>query len=84
LLNIGRIWHGFLFFLKSETMTHGGSRKGSGRKPNEDGQGRSVPKSIKVSQEVADYLSETGPGIIEDLVRKTKAFKEWRNQTARD
>ena len=65
-------------------MTHGGSRKGSGRKPNEDGQGRSVPKSIKVSQEVADYLSETGPGIIEDLVRKTKAFKEWRNQTARD
>jgi hypothetical protein len=63
---------------------HGGSRKGSGRKPNEDGQGRSVPKSIKVSQEVADYLAETGTGIIEDLVRKTKAFKEWRNQTQRD
>ena len=68
----------------SKENTHGGSRKGSGRKPNEDGQGRSVPKSIKVSQEVADYLAEAGTGIIEDLVRKTKAFKEWRNQIQRD
>jgi hypothetical protein len=63
-----------------EMNTHGGSRKGSGRKPNEDGQGRSVPKSIKVSQEVADYLSETGTGIVEDMIRRSKAFKDWQRR----
>ena len=60
--------------------THGGSRKGSGRKPKEEGQGRSVPKSIKVSQEVADYLGEIGTGIIEDMIRRSKAFKDWQRR----
>jgi len=55
----------------------GGKREGSGRKPREDGKGRTVPKSIKVSQEVADYLGEVGTGAIEEALRKTKAFKEW-------
>lgn len=54
---------------------HGGKRKGAGRKAAPDS--RSVPKSIKVSQEVADYLSEHGTGIVEDALRKTKAFREW-------
>jgi hypothetical protein len=58
-------------------MSQGGKREGAGRKPREDGKGRTVPKSIKVSQEVADYLSEVGSGIIEDTLRKTKAFKDW-------
>lgn len=58
-------------------MSHGGKREGSGRKPREDGKGRTVPKSIKVSQEVADYLAEVSTGVIEDALRKTKAFKEW-------
>lgn len=58
-------------------MSQGGKRKGAGRKPRPDGKGRTVPKSIKVSQEVADYLTEYGTGLIEDAIRKTKAFKEW-------
>jgi hypothetical protein len=55
----------------------GGKREGSGRKPLENGKARTVPKSIKVSQEVADYLTEFGTGAIEDALRKTKAFREW-------
>lgn len=58
-------------------MSHGGNREGAGRKPNPDGKGRTVPKSIKVSQEVADYLVAHGTGIIEGLIRKTKDFKNW-------
>ena len=54
---------------------HGGKRKGAGRKARPDS--RSVPKSIKVSQDVADYLSAKGTGLIEDAIRKTKAFREW-------
>lgn len=55
----------------------GGKRAGAGRKPREDGKGRTVPKSIKVSQEMADYLGEVGTGVIEDAIRKTKQFREW-------
>lgn len=58
-------------------MMQGGKREGAGRKPRPDGKGRTVPKSIKVSQEMADYLSEVGTGVIEDAMRKTKSFKEW-------
>lgn len=58
-------------------MTHGGKRENAGRKPRDDGQGRTVPKSIKVSQAVADYLTKHGTGLIEELIRKSKAFKEW-------
>lgn len=54
---------------------HGGKRAGAGRKASPDS--RSVPKSIKVSQEVADYLTSRGTGLIEDAIRKTKAFREW-------
>jgi hypothetical protein len=57
--------------------SQGGKREGAGRKPREDGKGRTVPKSIKVSQEIADYLTEVGTGIIEDTLRKSKAFREW-------
>jgi hypothetical protein len=58
-------------------MTRGGKRAGAGRKPLPDGKGRPVPKSIKVSQEVADYLGEYGTGLIEDAIRKTKSFRDW-------
>lgn len=61
-------------------MTHGGKREGAGRKPRDDGQGRTVPKSIKVSKQVADYLAEVGSGIVEDVIRRSKAFKEWLQQ----
>lgn len=56
-------------------MSHGGPRKGSGRKPRADA--RSVAKSIKVSRDVADYLAEHGTGLIEDMIRRSKAFKQW-------
>ena len=56
---------------------HGGSRPGAGRKPFPDGKGRSVPKSIRVSQDVADYLSDVGSGIVEEVVRKSKGFRDW-------
>jgi hypothetical protein len=38
---------------------------------------RSVAKTIKVSQEVANYLNLVGSGIVEDEIRKTKEFKDW-------
>jgi hypothetical protein len=53
----------------------GGKREGAGRKPRPDGQGRTVPKSIKVSQEVDDYLTAVGTGVVEVAIRRTKAFK---------
>ena len=58
-------------------MSQGGKREGAGRKARPDGKGRTVPKSIKVSQEVADYLAKFGTGVIEDALRKTKAFRDW-------
>jgi hypothetical protein len=61
-----------------QDLSRGGKREGAGRKARPDGQGRTIPKSIKVSQEIADYLSEVGTGVIEDALRKTKAFREWK------
>jgi hypothetical protein len=63
--------------------SRGGKREGAGRKPRPDGQGRTVPKSIKVSQEVADYLSEFGTGVVEDAIRRTKAFKAFTTEQAK-
>lgn len=63
-------------------MAAGGKREGAGRKPAPDGNGRTIPKSIKVSQEVAVYLTEFGTGIIEDMLRKSKAFKAWKKSAA--
>lgn len=56
-------------------MSHGGKRKGAGRKAAPDS--RRVPKSIKVSETVAEYLSEHGTGLIENAIRRTKHFREW-------
>lgn len=55
----------------------GGKRKGAGRKPGKSDASRNVPKSIKVSQQVADYLGEHGTGVIEDSIRRTKHFRDW-------
>jgi hypothetical protein len=57
---------------------HGGKREGAGRKASPES--KSFQKSFKVTQEVADYLNEFGTGIIEDIIRKTKAFKDWQSQ----
>ena len=58
---------------------HGGVRPGAGRPPGGP-ESRNVPKSIKVTQEMADYLSERGTGIIQTVLQRTKDFKEWREQ----
>ncbi len=60
----------------------GGARAGSGRKPKDAGQPRNVPRAIKVSQEVDQYLDHTGTGIIEDTIRTSKPFKEWLRSNA--
>jgi len=31
----------------------------------------------RVSQDVRDFIAEHGSGVIEDLVRRTKAFRDW-------
>lgn len=59
------------------TQQRGGKRAGAGRKPRPDGQGRSIPKAIRISKDVSDYLGEVGSGIVEDLVRRSKAFRDW-------
>jgi hypothetical protein len=58
--------------------THGGKRENSGRKPSKNGQPKNISKSIKVSAEVAEYLREFGTGIVEDVIRKTKSFLQWK------
>lgn len=60
--------------------THGGPRvagpgKRMGRPPKEDA--RSVGRAIRISEDVDAYLSETGSGLVETLVRRTKAFRDW-------
>jgi hypothetical protein len=41
------------------------------------GQSRTWSKSIKFSCDVAKFLVERGDGCVEDLIRKSKAFKDW-------
>jgi hypothetical protein len=62
-------------------MNHGGKREGAGRKASPES--RSVPKSLKVSRQFADYLAEVGTGIVEDALRKTKAFRDWVKKQAK-
>lgn len=69
--------YGALEALETQKAGPGGARAGAGRKPRLDGKARTVPKSFKVSQEVADYLAEVGSGVIEDALRRTKAFQLW-------
>ena len=64
--------------LYAALASHGGKRPGAGRKPRSDGKGRTTPKSIKVSRDVAEYLDRVGTGVIEDMLRRSKAFREWQ------
>ena len=56
-------------------MSRGGKREGAGRKACADS--KSVPKSIRVSREVADYLRDRGTGVIESMIRRTRDFRAW-------
>lgn len=48
-------------------------KRGRPTKPN----ARNVPKAIKVSQEVADYLTQHGSGKCEGAIRRSKEFRDW-------
>lgn len=47
-----------------------------GGRPRVEG-ARRVPRAIRISEEMDAYLRDVGTGIIEDVVRRTKSFREW-------
>ena len=55
----------------------GGARIGAGRKPKDPAHPKNTDKTIKVSEQVADYLADVGTGIVEDTIRVSKPFREW-------
>lgn len=57
------------------TNNRGGKREGAGRKASPDS--RSVARAIRVTQLVDRYLTEVGSGKCEDVIRKSKEFREW-------
>lgn len=60
-------------------MTHGGKREGAGRKASR-GEAK-VTTSIGVTPEIKRYLDQcegSQSETIEDALRKTKSFREWK------
>lgn len=58
----------------------GGRRPGAGRRPGK--YGSQVPLTTGVSEAVKAFLVSTGNAsrTIEEMVRRTKAFREWRKE----
>lgn len=56
-------------FLNEKQVNKGG-------RPRKDN-AKTIRRGIKVSQQVDDYLREHGSGVIEDMIRKSKKFREW-------
>ena len=52
-----------------------GPGKRMGRPPTEEP--RSTPRAIRISAVVNEYLSDVGSGIVEDVLRKSKGFRDW-------
>lgn len=65
--------------MPKKKSSRGGKRAGSGPKPERPGEPKNVPRSIRVSKPVADYLSQHGTGIIEELIRGLKDFGRPKN-----
>lgn len=61
----------------TNTNTHGGKRPGSGRKPSAD-QPRNITRSVKLTADEAEYISEVGTGELWRLLQASKRFKDWR------
>lgn len=62
-------------------MSHGGKRKGSGRKP-EHGEAK-ITTTVAITPEVKDFLdqyAESRSGSVEQITRESKAFRDWRKQ----
>ena len=60
--------------------THGGKRPGAGGKPLPPGRKR-IKTSCTMPQEIMDYAREsegTFSEIVEEAIRGTRAFREWK------
>jgi hypothetical protein len=59
-------------------LKHGGKRKGAGRKPSP--KPLKVPYGTKLEFDVVEYLRqcENAAKTLEDVIKRTKAFKEWK------
>lgn len=70
--------------MTGETQSkHGGARANAGAKPKRGA--RKIPTSIGVSPEVKAYLDQAEPSgseAVEDAVRGSKKFREWRRNNA--
>jgi hypothetical protein len=58
-------------------MSHGGKRKGAGRKPAPDAK---QPISARVSPDVKAFLAEqeNASETIDETIQRSKAFKTWK------
>ena len=57
---------------------HGGKREGAGRPKKKNA--RIIPTPGKVSQEVAQFLRDAGTHLVEEILRRSKDFREWRKK----
>lgn len=59
-------------------MKRGGKREGAGRKARPDD--RKIPLAVKIDRELAEYLAscESKTATIEESLRRSKGFREWR------
>ena len=49
-----------------------------GRPPLPAGKARTIRKSIRVSEDVAEYLADAGTGIVQTLIEKTTNYRAWQ------
>jgi len=61
-----------------ETVSHGGQRKGAGRKPGPDGTAK-IAYGTKLDPVVIEYLRQraNAASTIETTIKRSKAFREW-------
>jgi hypothetical protein len=61
-----------------QDVTHGGQRKGAGRKPAPDGTAK-IAYGTKLDPVVIEYLRQCGnaAATIETTIKRSKAFREW-------
>ncbi len=65
-------------------LDHGGKRDGAGRKP-----ARGVRKetlALRVTPDIKQFLAEqddSASNVVEDAIRRTRAFREWSKEKER-
>jgi len=61
--------------IRNLIKTRGGRRLGAGRPKKRNA--RTIPRSIRISAELQEFLALHGSGIIETQIRKSKEFRQW-------